>query len=472
MRTEHCARFEKGQARQHQESEAASSSLELDRQRQATAKRQEGVRNLLSEVRLSAERLAELHRNTSDSAMPVAAAETFVRGRLQSPDGLSSSQLDSLLSHQETLGRPHRPERPDWVKAVCQHRSHFQGSVFLVMRGNGSGNAYLFLYAMQNPKEIGFIEVQEVPFTPDTSSQGLPRLDGQPLTGGTQFQLKRPLRFVDASVTYFPVGGEIEVIPDTWFSNDLELVALRPSSPLADMLQDLPEIKGEKPHKDKGTGSKKLKVGQLPDYLLQNHPWLGEFLHKGVRKHEQGGPQVQKEATKKGASSTAPASSTQSVRPDLTAEEEDATWEALQRLRNQWRDQIEPQAEHFVLSLRGGVWTQQHRGTEADCVSVSARRGVVWSWCERYNLPKMARFTLQYSTPIANALASEWSKRMQHFFDIYLRANDADFMYSEEDLQSYILTAEWQETVNSLQDRKALARAHGINGILPVNPCP
>ena len=270
---------------------------------------------------------------------------------------------------------------------------------------------------------------------------------------------------MDASLDHFPEDAQIEVMPDAWFSNQAQLTAFREARPLADMLQELPDAKPEKQHKEKDIGAKKLKVGKVPDYLMENHPWLGELLRSSAHKDRPRG-----HASEKDERSTPAAPSTQAVRPQLSAEDEQATWDALTRLRNQWRDQIDLDSEHFPIALRGGVWTQQHRGTEADCVSVSARRGVAWSWCERYSLPKMARFTLQYTTPIANALASEWAKRMQHFFNIHLTANDHDFVYSETDLTSYAPSAEWQAMLASMQNRKALARANGINAILPVNP--
>ena len=119
-------------AQQQAVSEAAASALELDRQRQAAARCEEGVRNLLSEARLSADRLTELQRSVVDSPMSVSEAEAFVRSRMESPAGLSSSQLEALLCHQDSLGRPERAIRPAWVKQVSQHRNHFQGAVFMV----------------------------------------------------------------------------------------------------------------------------------------------------------------------------------------------------------------------------------------------------------------------------------------------------------------------------------------------------
>ena len=82
----------------------------------------------------------------------------------------------------------------------------------------------------------------------------------------------------------------------------------------------------------------------------------------------------------------------------------------------------------------------------------------------------MARFTLQYTTPVANALATEWARRMEHYFQIYLAANSDDFAYSEEQIQSYSSTTEWQNLVRSLKDKRALARAQGIDAIAPTNP--
>ena len=82
----------------------------------------------------------------------------------------------------------------------------------------------------------------------------------------------------------------------------------------------------------------------------------------------------------------------------------------------------------------------------------------------------MARFTLKYGLDVATALAQEWSKKMEFFFTLYLDADDPEFRYTDAQLTSYTPDKAWASLKGRLDDRKALARAEGIDKLCPINP--
>ena len=224
------------------EAEAATSALALLRQREQQQRQVDGVRNILSEIVLSDADLKELQSHVQLSPMPVSAAKTWLDIRLQSPTALNPLQEELFKRHLHSLCRPDKDNRPPWIKGVCAHRDRFRGAVFQVAGEAMEPKHFLFLFAKQNPREVGYVQVQPVPFVPGSCSQGLPRLDGEALSASMLFEVTKPLSFVAATTKHFPQNSDIEVFPDTWFSNGNQLVALRESQCLTSFLDDLGEV--------------------------------------------------------------------------------------------------------------------------------------------------------------------------------------------------------------------------------------
>lgn len=65
-------------------------------------------------------------------------------------------------------------------------------------------------------------------------------------------------------------------------------------------------------------------------------------------------------------------------------------------------------------------------------------------------------------------MALEWCKRMQHFFGIYKQQEDADYVYSLDDLASYTCDEDWVSYISELDPASpAAARSAGIGQLTP-----
>ena len=449
-----------------EEAEVARQFLHLNAAREQQEKDSQGVRNILSDSTTKDQIWELMAVHLSDSRSTVAEAKEAVQRDLKSPEPLTAGQQEQLLGFEEAMGRPELPARPAWLKTLCLHRDALQGSVFLVHLDEDEQKVWLFLYAKQNPREMGLVELQPEPL-PNVEDFPQPwSVDTFADFGAESFLLKRPLTFAMATMETFPESAKVEVITDAWFSAGYRLVTHRTPQSLESLLEEFPEEQ-KASLEESGGRSKRKTMSGLPEYLLQNHPWLRDFAARGFGKRQRGPIAKASGASESAASSSAVGANRA---PPLAPEEEEATWEALRRLRQQWKDDAPVAADNFQISLRGGAWTKANRGTEADCVSVAATRGPPWAWCEKFKLPKMSRYTLGYGTHVANRLASEWSMKMQFFYSMYIAANDETFTYSEAQLDSYVPDPEWQQFKAGLADKKALARANGIDELRPINP--
>ena len=450
--------------------EAAQSLLQLQGERSTAEKESEGLRNMLSEVTVKDRILPKMEELLEVQRLSLPSCRSLVKEAMSSPMSLTGSQQDTLLEFEESLGRPSLPARPPWLKEVCSKRDEFSGAIFRVIYSDKTEKYFLFLYAKQNPREMAMVELQCLPL-PDNSSWEKPwSVDSWAAWGMESFELLRPLTFHLATTALFPPDSLVLVYENTFFSAGTRIVAYRSPKKLQVLLDSCDAVPAEKadaddPHR----GSKRRRVCDLPDYILENHPWLREWaphLHRKQSARSSVGSEGHASQQRAGHSDRPQAE----TKAPLSANEEEAAWETLRRLRQQWSDQVSLEQNHFPVSLRGGAWTKANRGTEADCVSAGATKGAVWQWCQTFHLPKMARFTLKYGTDVATALAQEWSKKMQFYYSLYLEADDPDFRYSELQTQAYVPDSAWSSLKPRLEDRKALARAESIDSLCPVNP--
>ena len=68
-----------------------------------------------------------------------------------------------------------------------------------------------------------------------------------------------------------------------------------------------------------------------------------------------------------------------------------------------------------------------------DCVAGMARGELAGNWCKLFSMRRMVSFSLAlYTMEGAQALAKEWARRMQFYFDLWFEANLTDFDYSQD----------------------------------------
>ena len=87
-------------------------------------------------------------------------------------------------------------------------------------------------------------------------------------------------------------------------------------------------------------------------------------------------------------------------------------------------------------------------GAAPDCAIGMSRRGVVRLWCEAYGFKKTrAYYYTHYTQENANQLAREFCRRGQYYWNMYYESDDPDFVYTQEQIDSYeedVPYLEWQ----------------------------
>ena len=109
--------------------------------------------------------------------------------------------------------------------------------------------------------------------------------------------------------------------------------------------------------------------------------------------------------------------------------ESDAALE-LEVLRAEWEPEMES-AHAFRVVLRGGAYYKKTKGVVADEARAFARFQAAKDWCDQFGWPREKSFSLAlYTAPGAVALANEFCRRSNHYYDMWLASDDADDAFS------------------------------------------
>ena len=75
---------------------------------------------------------------------------------------------------------------------------------------------------------------------------------------------------------------------------------------------------------------------------------------------------------------------------------------------------------------------------ESERYVAATKKGAAADWVAKYNLPSMASFsTSRYEQEGASALALEWCRHLQYFYNIYTGQSDPNYDYRGDDCGSY-----------------------------------
>jgi hypothetical protein len=122
----------------------------------------------------------------------------------------------------------------------------------------------------------------------------------------------------------------------------------------------------------------------------------------------------------------------------------------------------------FTTGLLGGTWTMAHSGKAFDAYQSKIRGGSdAIEWCNQYNCTKSARFDISlYGDAQASLMAREWARRLQYFFNIYTSSGDAHYVFSDDDVKSYVPTVGFLELERDFNAR-ALVRWRWLACFVP-----
>lgn len=196
--------------------------------------------------------------------------------------------------------------------------------------------------------------------------------------------------------------------------------------------------------------------------VLARNAWLATYLEGGpVQPHAGGGPLGADDMAEGERECDAISSAEEEgLASDVFAE--------LEARRHLWFEDEPILGHDFRCSLLGGAWLQREKGLVCDAFQAKACTTASEKWCLQHGLLRSARFNLaKFGEGLANTLATEWARRMQFFYDLWLARGDPDYAFTAADIAGYkeppaftavLATLEGPQLVRALQVRDVAPR--------------
>ena len=288
---------------------------------------------------------------------------------------------------------------------------------------------YVFLLAMQSPNEPCFAVAERIV---------------EPIAylgAADQVWLRHNLRITPTFVPYskLPFTSTdfvIKVISDLSFGQDGLMRSGSFEQSLLEWEQDCPlHVPVQAP---RAPSASKTKLEQL----LEKYPWLDGYMKAGGV------------AGSKGAYSAVAKTDRAHMDDDDCDEALASAWlEVDDKLRDVLR---EASGLQLFLRMRG------------DVVGAEASKGLPRLFCKSYGLIQAVSFSVAryLNTDHCLARASEWSRRCSFFYQIWLAADDPEFLFRECDLDSLPRDPAWEAAEPSF-GLAAAERAAAIDDMYP-----
>ena len=195
----------------------------------------------------------------------------------------------------------------------------------------------------------------------------------------------------------------------------------------------------------------------VPDSRLAEHPWLAEFLDP---EQEQGPQSSQTGAAHLEVSQGGPVDQEGLL---------DRVWEGLGDKRKEWELEGIPAGADFTTEVRDWAWTQAQAGRAYFCIAGQAAKGDPTAWCRKFQLNTSISFSAKvYGQKVATALAQEWCRRLQFFYDLYKAQPSRDFVYTKAHGEAVQGGEAFLQLKSELpKGSKAEKRAQAIESLFP-----
>jgi hypothetical protein len=153
--------------------------------------------------------------------------------------------------------------------------------------------------------------------------------------------------------------------------------------------------------------------------------------------------------------------------PDPLPLDVEAVHAELAAKRRLWENDANA-GDDFEVKVRGGVHTKRARGVAADC-SVGQAKGDARLFCRAYGMNVMASYAYaRYGEADATRLATEWCRRNQHYYDLYVGADDAAYAFTEADSGSYVEPEDFVKWADALPEGSvARERVEALRAVRP-----
>jgi len=110
--------------------------------------------------------------------------------------------------------------------------------------------------------------------------------------------------------------------------------------------------------------------------------------------------------------------------------------------------------------------------SDKGAICTEAKVGVPREFCRLYSLRQTAQFAIsKFGHVNAMELSLEWCRRMQHFFDIWRLQGSKSYIFSADELGSYVAQPSWTSLCASIpMGSGGRERFDFLSALRPVNP--
>ena len=374
-----------------------------------------------------AEMLDELRADRDSTA-------EFVGAGLSGPLAPTLAQQKIFLAKAQGM-LPQKGPLLDWVRYVCFHRASFKGVVLTTLEAGVCKKAFKFLFASQLPYYGVFLELSRKkyilpdPTSPDFLFEDIPPADYM------EFTYADPIRFHTSEDMKLQTEN-VFVLENTEFEGDI-VTSWMPPRTWDSFVEHLSLSRGGTG--GRGGGRKRVQVPQdVRARLKAEMPYLNDEDFENGPQRPSLRPRVGEAPLKAhvaaedddGSDSGDDAADAVEVNLDHVPDE-------LARLRLKYGD-FDEKADSFAIRLLGGKWTKKYKDVIADFVAVVPVGATAKEYCGNFSWPQKVSFSIRkYTMDGAMAMAREVKRRANHFYGIFLRGDDENFIFSDDDLESY-----------------------------------
>ena len=196
----------------------------------------------------------------------------------------------------------------------------------------------------------------------------------------------------------------------------------------------------------------------IPQDMFAQYPWLAEFGQQGEASSSQSPVALDPQAPLPLADK------------DAAEDAMEGIWGYLEQKRKEWEAEGRGHGDSFAVEVVDWAWTKGQAGRAYHCLEGRAAKGDATSWCRRYQLSAYTSFSVKlYGEEVARALAVEWCRRMQHFYDLYRCQPARDFKFTPSHKASLEDSPAFELMQSGLPPSgKAAGRAKVILALFPV----
>jgi hypothetical protein len=412
------------------DSQQLKDSLEIYKARADEERKQVGLKNVGTLARFDEADWAALATLFNSQAFSWSRVKVL-RAAAMAPPQEPPPEAKEALGEFASLQGP-STMRPWWLPKMVWNRQHFECCVLLTQCQEGA-KAYLVLYCLQSPYQASFVGCTY-------TEAAVPSLASVMQTGmdaAVQSFWRHTLGINEGCYTTeanleFSGEGPICVLPECKVLGG-SVVSDAEAVLLTEFMDKLPDAKAVGRASSSSTKPNKATM----DALVLKHPWLANEVtgDRAPIKRAQSSTAYETEVVAD--------DSDDDTKPDADSVV-DGVWASLSDVRALWSSETPVLPDGFYTLITGGAWSVKHKGTAADRVQALARAGCHKDWCKQYSLNMMASWSFQlYGAAAANAMAVEWCRKLQYYFDIWMEQGSSNYQYTEADIKGYKPTTAW-----------------------------